>query len=169
VSAAEVLNGLDDAAARAALTRCCGATRWVDGMLTRRPFADDPALHAAADEVWATMERGDILEAFEHHPRIGASLDALREKFAATAGWSGSEQASVAQASEETLHALRDGNVAYEQRYGHIFIVCATGKSAAEMLALLQARMDHDPAEELRIAAAEQAKITHLRLDKLEA
>ena len=75
----------------------------------------------------------------------------------------------MAQASEETLHALRDGNVAYEQRYGHIFIVCATGKSAAEMLALLQARMDHDPAEELRIAAAEQAKITHLRLDKLEA
>ena len=164
---AAALDAMADAEARAALTRCCGATRWVAGMLERRPFGSDEALHTAADEVWATMERGDVLEAFEHHPRIGASLEALREKFGATSEWAGSEQASVAGAGEETLRDLRDGNVAYEQRYGHIFIVCATGKSADEMLALLQARMTHDPAEELRVAAAEQAKITHIRLEKL--
>lgn len=153
--------------AEAALTRCCGASRWVQGMLARRPFESETQVLVAADQVWAQMDRADILEAFDHHPRIGANLDALREKFANTAGWSAGEQASVAQASEATLTALRDGNVAYEARYGHIFIVCASGKSAAEMLALLRARMDNDPAEELRIAAGEQAKITRLRLEKL--
>jgi 2-oxo-4-hydroxy-4-carboxy-5-ureidoimidazoline decarboxylase len=169
VSSAAALNALDDTAAREALTRCCGAGRWVEGMLERRPFGSDEALHRAADEVWEAMEREDILEAFDHHPRIGADLDALREKFASTSDWSGSEQAAVASADEETLRALRDGNVAYEARYGHIFIVCATGKSAAEMLALLRERMANEPSAELHIAAAEQAKITHLRLDKLPA
>lgn len=165
---AEALDAMGEAEAADALTRCCGASRWVQGMLARRPFGSDEALHQAADEVWATMEKADFLEAFDHHPRIGADLSALREKFATTADWSGGEQASVAEASEETLHALRDGNVAYEQRFGHIFIVCATGKSAAEMLALLEARLPNEPEEELRIAAAEQAKITHLRLDKIQ-
>ncbi len=165
---AAALDAMGAAEASAALTRCCGASRWVEGMLGRRPFGTDDALHRAADEVWATMERSDILEAFDHHPRIGADLGALREKFASTADWSGGEQASVAEASEATLQALRDGNVAYEARFGHIFIVCATGKSAAEMLALLEARLPNEPAEELRIAAAEQAKITHLRIDKIQ-
>jgi len=162
------LDAMSATAAADALTRCCGASRWVEGMLARRPFGSSEALHRAADEVWATMERADILEAFDHHPRIGADLGALREKFASTASWSGGEQASVAEASEATLQALRDGNVAYEARFGHIFIVCATGKSAAEMLALLEARLPNEPDAELRIAAAEQAKITHLRLDKIE-
>lgn len=159
---------MGEAEASAALTRCCGASRWVQGMLERRPFGSAEALHRAADEVWATMERADVLEAFDHHPRIGADLGALREKFASTADWSGGEQASVAEASEATLHALRDGNVAYEARFGHIFIVCATGKTAAQMLALLEARLPNEPADELRIAAAEQAKVTHLRLDKIQ-
>ena len=165
---AEALDAMREAEAAAAFTRCCGASRWVQQMLARRPFGSAEALHQAADEVWATMAKADILEAFDHHPRIGADLSALREKFASTADWSGGEQASVAGASEETLHALRDGNVAYEQRFGHIFIVCATGKSAGEMLALLEARLPNDPEEELRIAAAEQAKITHLRLEKIQ-
>lgn len=162
------LDAMGEAEAADALTRCCGASRWVRAMLARRPFGSNESLHAAADEAWATMEHADILEAFDHHPRIGADLSALREKFASTASWAGGEQGSVADASEETLHALRDGNVAYEARFGHIFIVCATGKSAAEMLALLQARLPNEPADELRIAAAEQAKITHLRLDKIQ-
>ncbi len=167
MSAAAILDAMSDEEARAALSRCCGAHRWIDGMLARRPFSNDAALFAAAHEIWATMSRDDILEAFAHHPRIGADIDSLRVKFAATKEWSAGEQAAVRDASEETLLALRDGNLAYEARYGHIFIVCATGKSAGEMLALLRARMDNDPSQELSIAAAEQAKITDIRLSKL--
>lgn len=166
---AAVLDGLSEDDARAALSRCCGASRWVEGMLARRPFVDGDALVRAAREVWATMERADVLEAFTHHPRIGADMAALREKLAATEAWSAGEQQSVAAASEDTLRRLRDGNLAYEARYGHIFIVCATGKSAEEMLALLEARMHHEPDEELAIAAGEQMKITEIRLAKLGA
>lgn len=165
--AARKLDAMDREAAREALTRCCGARRWVEGMLERRPFGTDEALMAAADEVWARMERDDVLEAFTHHPRIGASLDELRARFASTSAWSAGEQSGSLGASEETLRALRDGNAAYEARFGHIFIVCATGKSAEEMLAILNARMSNGPDEELRVAAAEQAKITKLRLAKL--
>ncbi len=112
------------------------------------------------------MERVDILEAFSHHPRIG-DVDSLRKKFATTADWATSEQSGAQAASEAVLRDLAQGNRDYEARFGHIFIVCATGKSAAEMLALLRARIDHAPDVELRIAAAEQEKIAHLRLDKL--
>ncbi|MCC6876339.1 MAG: 2-oxo-4-hydroxy-4-carboxy-5-ureidoimidazoline decarboxylase [Sandaracinaceae bacterium] len=164
---AAALDGLSESAARAALARCCGATRWVEGMLARRPFRTLQDLLRTADEVWAAMERADVLEAFTHHPRIGADLAGLRAKYAATADWSAGEQAGAAGADEATLIALRDGNLAYEARYGHIFIVCATGKSAAQMLEILRSRMNNDPQKELSIAAAEQAKITKLRLEKL--
>ena len=167
MSSAARLDAMGEDEAREALGRCCGARRWVEGMLARRPFGDDDTLLRAADDEWGRMGRDDVLEAFEHHPRIGADLDALREKYAATADLSASEQAGARDASEETLRRLRDGNVAYEARFGHIFIVCASGRTAAEMLALLEARMDNDPAEELRVAAAEQAKITRLRLRAL--
>lgn len=166
-AAAAHLDGMNESGARDALTRCCGAARWVNGTLAKRPFGDGDGLLDAARVTWAEMERADILEAFDHHPRIGADVAKLREKFAKTSEWSSGEQASVSDASEATLTALRDGNLAYEARYGHIFIVCASGKSAAEMLALLQARMDHPPEDELAIAAAEQMKITELRLEKL--
>ncbi len=149
------------------LTRVCGSSRWVDGMLTRRPFGTDDALFASADEVWATATREDVLEALTHHPRIGANMDELRKKFASTATWSAGEQQGASSASEETLSALRDGNVRYEQRFGHIFVVCATGKSAAEMLALLEARMPNDADTEIRVAQAEQGKIIRIRLEKL--
>jgi 2-oxo-4-hydroxy-4-carboxy-5-ureidoimidazoline decarboxylase len=169
VSAASKLDAASHDEAAAALKRCCGASRWVHGMLARRPFGNDARLHAVADEVWAAMDRDDVLEALSHHPEIGASLDALRERFSSTATWAAGEQASVAQADEATLVALRDGNVRYRERFGHIFVVCATGKGAGQMLALLQARIDNAPADELRIAAAEQAKITRLRLEKIDA
>ena len=110
----------------------------------------------------------DWREAFTHHPKIG-DVDALREKFASTAAWAAGEQGAVRQASEATLQGLKAGNEAYEQHFGYIFIVCATGKSADEMLALLQARLPHSPAEEIHVAMAEQAKITRLRLEKLLA
>lgn len=167
MSVASVLGDASQEEARAALTRCCGASRWVEGMLARRPFADDDAVFAAADEVWAGAQRDDVLEALTHHPEIGANLDALRERYASTATWSAGEQGAVAAADEETLVALRDGNVAYRKRFGHIFVVCATGKSAAEMLGLLQARMGNDPKDEIWVAAGEQGKIARLRLEKL--
>lgn len=161
MSALDRMSELD---AEAALRRCCGAGRWVTGMLAARPYGDATSCLEAAREVWATMERPDILEAFDHHPRIGASLERLREKFGDTAGLSASEQSAVASANEDTLTSLRDANVAYEARYGHIFIVCASGKTAAEMLEILRGRMGNEPEHELKVAAAEQMKITELRL-----
>jgi allantoicase len=162
-----VLNGLSIEDARTALLRCCGAPRWAGWMLAQRPFATTEALYRAADGVWSQMERADVLEAFSHHPEIGGDLDALRARFPTTATWSTSEQSGVSEADRETLEALRDGNAAYRERFGYLFIVCATGKSAHEILALLRARLGHDPNTELRLAAAEQAKITRLRLEKL--
>jgi 2-oxo-4-hydroxy-4-carboxy-5-ureidoimidazoline decarboxylase len=160
------LNALPPADARAALLRCCGSRRWADALLARRPFASTADLLAAADEVWAGLDRADWLEAFAAHPRIG-DLDGLRKKFAATADWSAGEQAGVAGAGEAVLRELAEGNRRYEERFGHIFIVCATGKTAAEMLRLLRERLPNAPAAELAVAAAEQAKITRLRLEKL--
>ena len=164
---AALLDGAPLEEARAALTRCCGSKRWVDGMLARRPFGEVSALFRAADEVWASADRSDVLEALAHHPRIGADLEELRRRYGSTAQWAAGEQAGAADADDVTLVALRDGNLRYEARFGHTFVVCATGKSAAEMLALLEARLQNGTDAELWIAAAEQAKITRIRLEKL--
>ncbi len=149
-----------------ALRRCCGSTRWVEAMLARRPFASKTALHQAAEEVWNALAREDWLEAFAAHPRIG-DMTALRQKFAATADLCGTEQAGVAGAAEQMLRDLAEANQSYEERFGYIFIVCATGKTASEMLDLLRVRLNNDPETEITIAAGEQAKITRLRLEKL--
>ena len=167
MSAADVLDCASEDGAREMLTRCCGASRWVEAMLSRRPFANDTQLFEIAEHEWSRMTREDILEALEHHPRIGANLDELRKKYASTATWAAGEQSGASAADEATLTALRDGNLKYELRFGHIFVVCATGKTAAEMLALLNARIQNEPNFELQIAAAEQAKITRIRLEKL--
>ncbi|MEN9785794.1 MAG: putative Allantoicase [Pseudomonadota bacterium] len=164
-----LLNGLSPEAASEALSRCCGARRWVRQMVAARPFASRAHLFGEADRLWWRLGDGDWREAFTHHPRIGADVAALRQKFAATADWSSGEQAGVAGAGQDTVQALADGNVAYEAHFGYIFIVCATGLSATEMLGRLQARMGNEPAFELRIAAGEQARITKLRLEKLTA
>ena len=161
------LNALSREAASEALTRCCGATRWVRGMLARRPFASHTGMFAAAVEIWAQLGPEDYREAFSHHPEIGSNLEDLRKRFGKTAAWSQAEQSAAMSASEATLRALRDGNQAYRERFGYSFIVCATGKSAREMLELLEQRLPHAPERELAIAAAEQAKITRLRLEKL--
>jgi len=137
-------------------------------MLRARPFASAGALLSEAEEAWARLEECDYLEAFAHHPEIGADLSELRKKFASTAELSLGEQAGATTASEETLLALRAGNRAYRERFGYSFIVCATGKSALQMLALLEQRLPNPADSELHIAAAEQAKITRLRLEKLE-
>lgn len=162
------LNDLEGGAAAKLFKTCCGSTRWAREMAARRPFDSAQDLLSTADDVWETMGRDDILEAFSHHPQIGADIDELRKKFADTAAWSASEQSSVGGASDEVLERLRDLNQDYLDRFGYIFIVCATGKSAPEMLELLEQRIDNHPEDELDIAAAEQAKITKLRLEKME-
>jgi OHCU decarboxylase len=157
-----ILNALSPAEAEAALARCCGSARWVKGMMGRRPFASAAAVHAAADVVWNGLGLEDVLEAFAQHPRIGR-----RTTPTSGSAWSDAEQARIAEASAEILRTLHRANEAYVARFGYIFIVCATGKSAPEMLALLERRLRNDPVTELGVAAAEQAKITHLRLEKL--
>jgi 2-oxo-4-hydroxy-4-carboxy-5-ureidoimidazoline decarboxylase len=165
---AERLNGLDENAAQQALGNCCAAPGWVASMLACRPFADDSHVNSMAMDIWWSLPRDEWLTAFAAHPKIG-DLQTLQKKFASTANWASDEQAGVAQASDDTLLDLARYNAIYEVRFGYIFIVCATGKSAAEMLSLLKCRIANEPAEELRIAAAEQLKITLLRLEKLNS
>jgi 2-oxo-4-hydroxy-4-carboxy-5-ureidoimidazoline decarboxylase len=151
------LNAITEDDARRELARCCGSDRWTTMMLIRRPFQSAGDLYQAADETWWSLGKRDWLEAFGHHPRIGARA----------AGWAGDEQSGVSGASDVTLKALTGLNREYERRFGHVFLICATGRSASEMLAELQRRLANAPDEELRIAAGEQAKITRLRLEKL--
>lgn len=160
------LNGLPDDDARAALTNCCAATEWVSGMLAARPFASDDALFAACDGVAATLTESDWLEAFAAHPLIG-DVDSLRKKYAATKQLAAGEQSGVDAASEITLRELAELNRDYAERFGFIFIVFATGKTADEMLAILRSRIDNSRNQELANAAAEQLKITRLRIEKL--
>jgi 2-oxo-4-hydroxy-4-carboxy-5-ureidoimidazoline decarboxylase len=161
------LDSLTTEAAREALTRCCGSRRWVAAMLDRRPFGSASALAADARAAWSALGRNDLLEAFSHHPRIGANLAEQDTKFEATRGWSQGEQSGVAGADERTMLELQAANQAYLERFGFIFIICASGKSAQGMLAALEGRLANHPDVELSIAAAEQAKITEIRLEKL--
>lgn len=162
----EHLNQLAEDDARQVFLRCCGSVNWADRMAGRRPYATPEVLFEAAEAEADALQREDWLEAFAAHPRIG-DVGALRRKFSDTRAWTESEQAGTARASETILQALAEGNRTYEARYGYIFIVCATGKSAEEMLLLLQSRLNNDPATELQIAAGEQRQITRLRLEKL--
>ncbi len=161
------LNTLSAHEAREAMRRCCGARWWSSRMASARPFADGAAIAATADAAFDAMPREGWLEAFESHPKIG-DLESLRMKFLGNKEWSGGEQSGVNAADDLTLQGLAEGNLAYEERFGYLFIVCATGKSAAEMLAILQSRLGNDPETEFSTAAGEQRKITHLRLAKLE-
>ena len=160
------LNALEEAKAFAELLRCCGSRRWAGRMAGLRPFDSEAALLEAADSVWMGLDVADRLEAFAAHPRIG-DLDSLRVRFASTASWASHEQSGVSAAGDSTLRALADGNRDYEAKFGHIFIVCATGKSAGEMLTLLRERLGNDPEAERAVASEEQAKIARIRLRKL--
>lgn len=160
------LNTLPFEEARAEFLRCCGVERWAEAMARERPFAHENALYQEAERLWATTGPTEWREAMTHHPRIG-DVARLREKYKATGAWSEQEQRGMTGAGDDVIQALADGNRVYEERFGFIFLVCATGKSAAEMLALLRERLHNAPEQELRIAADEQAKITRLRLEKL--
>ena len=152
--------------ARQLLTTCCGSSAWVWRMLRRRPFMSTDRLVSLARDEWFGLTHTDWLEAFAHHPKIG-DRDALARRFATTVHLSEHEQRGVDGASADVLDQLAAGNQAYEDKFGYIFIVCATGRSAAEILELLRARLPNDAAREIRIAAEEQAKITELRLRSL--
>jgi 2-oxo-4-hydroxy-4-carboxy-5-ureidoimidazoline decarboxylase len=158
------LNGLGTEAAAAELLACCGSSAWARALAACRPFADEEALFAAAERIWWDLGPEGWREAFAAHPRIG-------ERAAGpTAGWSEAEQAGARDAADAAAPLLADlaaANRDYEARFGHVFLICATGKSAGEMLAALRARMGNEPAAEIRIAAGEQAKITRLRLRRL--
>ena len=151
---------------RPLLHQCCGSTSWVNNMLTALPAEDLVDLLEIAEEQWYACHEPDWREAFTHHPKIG-NIDTLKEKFASTAHFAQGEQSSVQQASEQTLQQLAEANQTYESRFGYIFIVCATGKSADEMLQLLHLRLYNNPEVEIQIAMEEQLKITKLRLEKL--
>jgi OHCU decarboxylase len=152
--------------ARELLANCCAAERWVAEMLARRPFAHDAAVLAAADEAAGLLDEADWLEAFAAHPLIG-DVESLRNKYLATKHLAAGEQAGVAGADDATLTELAALNRQFLDKFGFIFIVFATGKSAAEMLAILKSRIGNSRDEELCNAAGEQMKITRLRLEKL--
>lgn len=150
------------------LFNCCGSTTWVSKMMEVLPVEDLVDLLEYADEKWAECNDEDYLQAFTHHPKIG-DVESLRDKFAATAGWAAGEQSGVSLANEDVLRDLALGNNDYFEKFGYIFIVCATGKSADEMLSMLRARIGNSPEDEIELAAEEQSKITRIRLEKLFA
>jgi len=142
---------------------CCGARRWAAAMVARRPIASEGELSTAAEQEWSKMEESDWLEAFACHPRIG---ERKVQASSQSAAWSKQEQSSAAAAAKATLAQLAEGNALYEQRFGFTYIVCATGKSAEEMLGILQRRLGSSRSEELREAAGQQRQILQLRLRK---
>lgn len=168
MSALERLNSLPPADAERELLACCGSREWAHRVAAARPFPDAAALLERADAVWAELGEADWREAFRGHPRIGES-EAQAGQTGRERAWSAGEQAGMGTAAGATRRALAEGNRAYEERFGFIYIVCATGRTADEMLALLRARLANDPAAEIRVAAEEQRRITRLRLEKLLA
>ena len=159
-------DALPDYDAAPLLESCCGSHAWIQAMLERRPFRSLARILDEADEIWWSLSPEDWREAFDHHPRIGDQSAAAPQAAVARA-WSADEQRGATASSHATRQALVDGNREYERKFGHIYLVSATGKSAAEILDLLRVRLSNDPATELRVAALEQAKITRLRLEKL--
>jgi|SRR6185295_12544975 len=165
------LNALDVDAASREFLRCCGSSRWARKMAAERPFASVDAMAHAADATWSGLDRADWLEAFAAHPKIGqrggGAGGAGGAGRADTARWSAEEQAGVSAAADATRLRLEAANREYEARFGYIFIVCATGKTAGALLERLERRLPNDPDAEIQIAAEEQRKITQLRLAKL--
>ena len=148
-----------------AILPCCGSQAWARGMAARRPLLDEAALLAASDETWHNLAQSDWMEAFQSHPRIGESNT---RQFAPSqsAAWSAHEQERIADAEAGVKIALEEGNREYERRFDHIFIVCATGKSATEILEILRRRLQNDAETELREAAEQQRQIAQIRLRK---
>lgn len=145
---------------------CCGSRTWARMMAASRPFAMLDNLFRRADNIWLSLPVDDWLEAFAAHPKIGSKKPAPVQQFRAAA-WSAGEQSGMENAAADIRDLLAEANSLYEAKFGFIFIVCASGKSAVEMLELCQARLGNSLAAELPIAAEEQRKITEIRLGKL--
>ncbi len=160
------LNAATREEAFAALLACCGSLSWAQRMAAARPFANLTSLLATAGRIWWELRPSDWLEAFASHPRIGERKAATPQS-SQSAQWSEAEQAGTQASANETMNTLAEANRAYEERFGYIYIVCATGKSSEEMLALCQQRLSNDYEIELQMAAEEQRKITAIRLQKL--
>ena len=163
------LSDLPDAEAAAELRACCASTRWVERMLRQRPFKDRDEVFSSAERIWFDIEAEDWLEAFRAHPRIGEVRTTKGQAGHGKKGeaWSKAEQAGVGAADDAVRAELVKANRDYETRFGWIYIVCATGKTPGEMLALCRARLANAPDAELKVAAIEQLKIIRLRLEKL--
>jgi OHCU decarboxylase len=157
-------NNLQSAEAAREILPCCGSKAWARAMADRRPIADEPALLAASDQIWSNLGESDWLEAFRSHPRIGDAPAASRAS--RSSQWSSEEQRKVGTADDELKSALAQANRDYERRFGRIFIVCATNKSAAEILQTLRRRLRNDDATEVREAAEQQRQIAQIRLKK---
>ena len=160
----DAFNSAPEKDATTALLSCCASHRWSLALVAARPFSSEEALFLAADQVWAPMQEADWMEAFRAHPRIGERKPA--EASAQSKAWSSGEQAQVHAAQAAILGEFAEGNRAYEQQFGFTYIVCATGKSAEEMLSILKRRLASDRAAELREAAEQQRQITQIRLRK---
>jgi 2-oxo-4-hydroxy-4-carboxy-5-ureidoimidazoline decarboxylase len=144
---------------------CCGSRAWAACLADKRPFADERTLFAAADDCWQNLSEADWLEAFRSHPRIGEQ-HAEKKTSAVSAAWSQSEQSQMSQADAAILQRMREGHRQYEERFGRIFIVCASGKQPAEMLSILERRLGNESAQELHESAGQQQQIMQLRLRK---
>ncbi|MGB0033865.1 MAG: allantoicase [Candidatus Acidiferrales bacterium] len=166
VKGVERFNHLSKAQARKALYDCCGSKKWVARMMAQKRFANMASLYEAADKILAQLDANDWLEAFRHHPAIG-ELKAKEKQSATARGWSAGEQSAAQKSSPETQATLAAANRSYQKKFGHVFLICATGKTSEEILSSLQQRLSNAPEAELRIAAEEQRKITRLRLEKL--
>ena len=161
----EELNQGDSEQACIELLKCCGSSQWNEKMLAARPYNSVSHLLELAGQIWSDLGEVDYLEAFAAHPKIGASKPPDNAKN--TESWTSKEQAGMMSADEQTKLKLKTKNQKYAEKFGYIFIVCATGKSASEILELLRIRLENSPETELEIAAGEQMKITNLRLNKM--
>jgi len=161
------LNSLSRVAAARVLYACGGNGRWVDAMLARRPFASVAAVLDACDAAWRDTGPNDWREAFAGHPRIGERIPENRRPEDRGPNWSAAEQSGMDAADAAKRSALAQGNREYEERFGHIFLVYASGKGAAELLELMRRRMRNAPDEELAVAGEELRKIARVRLEKL--
>ncbi|HWX39429.1 MAG TPA: 2-oxo-4-hydroxy-4-carboxy-5-ureidoimidazoline decarboxylase [Candidatus Sulfotelmatobacter sp.] len=157
-------NALPPSQAESALADCCGSARWASSVAARRPYGGLEALRKAADSIWWNLGRADWLEAFGHHPQIGDKPATGSES---ARQWAEGEQSGARAATDDVKARLARANRAYFEKFGYIYIVCASGKSAEAMLAILNQRLQNDQASELSIAAEQQRLITRIRLEKL--
>jgi len=159
------LNELSQQQAQQTFINCCSSQRWVEKMVSARPFESIASLQNVADDNWTNLSEEDFLQAFEGHPKIG-DINSLKQKYASTQSIASGEQSLVADASETVIKELSQCNQDYREKFGFIFIVCATGKSADQMLDLLKQRLPNSRAIEIQNAAEEQRKIFQIRIKK---